>query len=193
MADIKKTPMLIVEDDHAWFETLKSRFGNQYDISHVTTGEEAAERILEVKPKYVILDYHLEGQMTGLDTLKVIKKKYPQAYVIAFSSQDDVQVAVDIFDNGAYDYVVKNQTTFFNRMKIIIRNIETSEALQEQVFALNVKVKRERFWLSMVIAAIFLISFIIYLRLCPQDRIIGWDPFNVGSKETCSQQLNANP
>ena len=192
MADNRKVPMLIVEDDHAWFETLKSRFGSQYNISHCTTGEDAAERILDIKPKYVILDFHLDGQMTGLDTLKVIKKKYPEAYVIAFSSQDDVQVAVDIFDNGAYDYVVKNESTFFNRMKIIIRNIETAEALNEQVFNLNLKVKRERFWLSMVIVAIFVISLGIYLRLCPGDRLISWDPFNAGAKETCKEQVGNN-
>lgn len=186
MALDKKMPVLIVEDDMAWAETLKSKLGSSYQIHHYTTGEEAMENISTIKPKFVVLDYHLEGDMTGLDTLKKIKKVTPDAYVVMFSAQDSVQVAVDTFDNGAYDYVPKSDAAY-NRLRIILRNIESAEAKNEQIMQLSLRFKREKFWLFMVIAGIIIVSFVIYLNLCPSQRLIGWDPLGVGQEEHCRE------
>lgn len=191
MALDKRMSVLIVEDDQAWAETLKSKLGTSFQIHHYTTGEEAVENLLNIKPKFVVLDYHLEGDMTGLDTLKKIKKNLPEAYVVMFSAQDSVQVAVDTFDNGAYDYVPKSDAAY-NRLRIILRNVETAEAKNEQIMQLSLKFKKERFWLGMTVFGILIISLIIYLKLCPSQRLISWDPFDVGSRPACMADKASN-
>ena len=194
MTESKKVPVFVVEDDPAWAASLTGKLGKFYSVSTFATGEDTVEKLLEIKPKFIVLDYHLEGQMTGYDTLKIIRKKLPESYVIMFSAQDDVQTAVDILDNGAYDYVVKKDPEVsFNRLKIIIRNIESHEALRDQVLTLNLRVRRERFWLGMLIFGIFIISFIIYLRICPHMRVIKWDPFAIEETQGCYDPSTRSP
>jgi len=185
MAEEKKIPMFIVEDDEAWAAGLTGKLGKKFSINHFVSGEECVEQLAAIKPKMIVLDYHLEGQMTGLDTLKQIMKIHPKAYVIMFSAQDDVQTAIEILDNGAYDYVVKGENAF-NRLKIIIRNIENAEALQTENLQLKIKIKRDKFWLYMVIVGILVGSFTVSLFTCPDARMIKWDPFNVKNSENCT-------
>lgn len=185
MAEEKKVPMFIVEDDEAWAAGLTGKLGKKFSINHFVSGEECVEKLAEVRPKMIVLDYHLEGQMTGLDTLKQIMKIHPKAFVIMFSAQDDVQTAIDILDNGAYDYVVKGENAF-NRLKIIIRNIENAEALQLENVQLKIKIKRDKFWLSMLIVGILIASFVVSLTTCPNSRLIKWDPFNMANSEWCT-------
>jgi DNA-binding NtrC family response regulator len=181
---MNKTPIFIVEDDEGWAATLTGKLGKMYATHHFVSGEECIEKLEEIKPKFIVLDYHLEGEMTGLDTLKVIRKKLPQTYVIMFSAQDDVQTAVNIMDNGAYDYVVKGENAF-NRLNIITRNIESQEVLRDQLITLNLKVRRERFWLGVVVLGVLVLSFLLYLRICPSARALKWDPYGVAQSEGC--------
>lgn len=184
---MSKTPIFIVEDDEGWAATLSGKLGKLYTTHHFVSGEECVEKLEAVKPKFIVLDYHLEGEMTGLDTLKIIKKKLPETYVIMFSAQDDVQTAVSIMENGAYDYVVKGENAF-NRLSIITRNIESQENLKDQVLTLNVKIRRERFWLGMVVLGVLVISFLLYLRICPSARPFKWDPYNVAASDSCYEE-----
>lgn len=184
---MSKTPIFIVEDDEGWAATLSGKLGKLYTTHHFVSGEECVEKLEAIKPKFIVLDYHLEGEMTGLDTLKIIKKKLPDTYVIMFSAQDDVQTAVSIMDSGAYDYVVKGENAF-NRLNIITRNIDFQENLKDQVLTLNVKIRRERFWLGMVVLGVLVISFLLYLRICPSARPFKWDPYNVSASESCYEE-----
>jgi DNA-binding NtrC family response regulator len=193
MAEEKLTPIILVEDDESWAATITSRLGKFYSISHFISGEDTVEKLEQIRPKFIILDYHLAGQMSGLDTLKIIRKKTPESFVIMFSGQDDVKTAVEILDNGAYDYVVKGDNAF-NRLKIIIRNIEAQENLRDQVMKFQVKVRRDRFWLTGVVIGIFFISLIIYLNTCPYGRpFLQWDPFNIAARDGCSNPAQAKP
>lgn len=192
MAKSQKPPVLIVEDDEIWYTTLETALSKEYKTTVVTSGEDAVEQMEALNPEFIVLDYHLDGEMTGLDTLKVIKQKLKEPKVIMFSAQDDVQVAVDILDKGAYDYVVKGDNAV-NRLKIIIRNLKREKELINDNIQLNLRMKRERFWLIMVIVGIFILSMIIYLQTCPYSRPFGWDPFDIKSKEGCFDPSKINP
>jgi DNA-binding NtrC family response regulator len=173
-----KEKMFVVEDDPAWGAMLQQRLSKTYDIQLFVTGEEAVEKMASEKPKYIVQDYHLDGEMTGLDTLKQAKKILgDKVYVIMFSAQDDVEVAIATLDHGAYDYVVKSSSDPYNRLKIILRNIQENEKLKKDI---EIRIKREYFWLGVFIFFIFFISSYIYLReVCPEKRLIKWDPFEV--------------
>lgn len=184
---LEKTTIFIVEDDEAWAASLKGKLKAKYDTHLYTTGEEAQQDLKKFKPKYIVLDYHLEGQMTGLDLLKVIQNTLPNTKVVMFTAQDDVQTALDILNSGAYDYVKKGESAL-NRLKIILRNLEEREELERQVYNMNIRVKRERLWLGILVVGILIGSLIIYLNTCPAGRPLKWDPFNVEQDGKCLVQ-----
>jgi DNA-binding NtrC family response regulator len=66
------------------------------------------------KPDVVILDYIIKQGMNGDEILKKIKLNYNDVEVIILSGQENVDIATDIIRQGATDYVVKNQMSFFN-------------------------------------------------------------------------------
>lgn len=184
MAQQSGKPLLfIVEDNPAWSAVVEAKVGSKYDKKLFTNGEEAVAN-LHLKPAIVVLDFHLEGKMTGLDTLKQIKKQLPDVHVIMLSAQEDVQTAVDLMEAGAYDYVVKGDNAV-NRLKIALRNLDKEAELQAEVVQLTFKVRRERLALYGVLVLIAIISLVIYLRICPDSRIIKMDPFGRSETQQC--------
>jgi len=184
-----KSPLFIVEDEETWAASLRGKLKGKYDVHHFVSGEEALEQMAAQKPSIVVLDYHLEGQLTGLDTLREMMKLQPNVKVIMFTAQDDVQIALNILNSGAYDYVVKGENAL-NRLKIITRNLEEREALESQVYNMSIRVRRERFWMSLLVAGILIGSLIIYLNTCPSSRPIKWDPFGVEQDGKCTTYDN---
>lgn len=75
-------------------------------VTSFTSGEECLE-LIDNNPDVVILDYNLEGSMTGLDTFRGIRLKKPRIPVIVLSGQKDVQVAADLLKEGVFDYIEK--------------------------------------------------------------------------------------
>ncbi|MFY7653324.1 MAG: response regulator, partial [Chitinophagaceae bacterium] len=65
---------------------------------------------LSKQPNLIILDYYLEGELNGLDTLQRIKKESPETQVIFLTSQANMQVALNSLRFGAFDYIEKNET-----------------------------------------------------------------------------------
>ncbi len=113
----KKEVVFIVDDEpmHAQMmeDHLRSTYP-QFEIHKYTTGEECNDN-MDKNPGIVILDYHLDAvnknARNGLQVLEHLKKNY-DCDVIMISGQDKIDVAVECMRAGAYDYVVKNETSF---------------------------------------------------------------------------------
>lgn len=126
MAD--KRFLFIVDDEPIQNEMLKDYLNERYlyDIKIFDNGEAALAQMEEFKPEIMILDYHLNNNVTdaknGLDILKMMKDKYPDTQVIMLSGQDKMDVAVNTMKYGAYDYVVKGESAF-SRMENSINNL----------------------------------------------------------------------
>jgi two-component system OmpR family response regulator len=118
----------IIDDDSQMREMLKDFFVGKYaqsEVSAFSTGEEALERMI-VEPNLIVLDYNLDSidavAMNGLQVLKKIKERFPNAPVIFLSGQEKAEVAANTMKYGAWDYIVKNESAF-HRLEIIINNI----------------------------------------------------------------------
>ncbi len=186
-----KTPIVIVEDDPTWGEVLTKLFDKKYSIHLFTSGEECMANITEIRPKFMILDYHLEGMMSGWDTLKEInklktaKKLDPDTPIIMFTAQTDVEVAARVMSDGAFDYVRKGEDAV-DRFRIILRNISRLQEERERFVAeFQVKIKRNNIYFGAIGLLIFVISTVVYLYTCPDARIITWDPFNRAQTASC--------
>ncbi|HTF82141.1 MAG TPA: response regulator [Cytophagales bacterium] len=100
--------IFIVEDNFMFSYVLDSvlkDYGN-FKITTCATGEECIQ-MLGNNPDIVIMDYNLGSGMNGLETLKAIRAKKPKLPVIILSGQNDIKIAAELFQAGAYDYIEK--------------------------------------------------------------------------------------
>src|SRR5215204_2275222 len=115
---MKKIVVFIVDDEpmHAQMmeDHLKTKYPN-FEIYKYSTGEECNDN-MDKNPSIVILDYHLDAvnksARNGIQVLEHIKRKYDDVDVIMISGQDKIDVAIECMRSGAYDYIVKKETSF---------------------------------------------------------------------------------
>ena len=114
---------------------LDTRFGNNLNISSFTTGESALQK-LDQSTNIVILDYFLDGE-DGKEILKSIKSINPNVEVIMHSSNDDIGVAIDLFRNGASDYVLKGEKSWKKLTSILYKTLTYPVRIMVQEFGIN--------------------------------------------------------
>ena len=108
-----KHPLIFVIDDDFYFRNIVKYSLKKLGFDHVncySSGQEAFIGLSE-KPAIVFLDYYLDD-MLGSDLLEEIKNSLPQTHVIMFSSQEDLEIAVCLIKNGAYEYIKKSDDPY---------------------------------------------------------------------------------
>jgi DNA-binding response OmpR family regulator len=99
--------VLLVDDEAEFLETLVKRLRKRKLIVRgVTRGEEALEELTANPVDIVILDVKMPG-MSGLETLRRIKRQYPLTEVIMLTGHASMEVAIEGMDIGAFDYLMK--------------------------------------------------------------------------------------
>ena len=99
--------LLIIDDERSIREACREIAQSLGFTTHVADSAEQAYRALEVQSfDTVLLDLRLPGA-GGLDALRRIKERRPEAVVIVVTGYGTVQSAVQAMKNGAYDYVTK--------------------------------------------------------------------------------------
>jgi DNA-binding NtrC family response regulator len=101
--------ILLIEDDLDLAE-LSTAFFRQKNIQviHFTEPVAALQNIFAGKDHYdaIITDLNLPG-MTGLDFIKRLRSESIMIPIILITVSNDVEIAVDAIEAGAYDFVVK--------------------------------------------------------------------------------------
>lgn len=103
--------LILVEDilDHAHLMEIKLKaFDPKFEVETVSSGSACLERLENAAFDLVVLDYMLPG-MSGIDTLKRIKFRYPELPVVIVTGQGDEKLAVQALKYGASDYLVKDK------------------------------------------------------------------------------------
>lgn len=132
--------ILIIEDDKWYREFLKYHLelNPDYEVTAVERGDKLVE-LLKQGFDLVCLDFKLPGK-TGSEVLEVIKRLSPETEVIIISGQEDVETAVGLLKEGAYDYIVKNDDTADRLWNSILKIREHLE-LKNEVKTLRKEVK----------------------------------------------------
>ena len=189
-----KPLMYIVEDSLTWQEIFKENLSKEYNLKLFQSGEAMLEALQTETPKFILQDHDLHeggGTLSGKETIKQAQKVKPGVYIIMISAQDDIQVAVDVLQLGAHDYVIKpkdGSNVWLKRLGIILRNIERAEAASSKVLELKLSIQRWKLALYGLVGFIAVSGSIIYLNQCPNNRPIKWDPFNVESTNRCNPE-----
>ena len=104
---------IFIVEDNLIYQQLIARelesFGGQ--LFFYTTGEHCIANICR-RPSIVVLDYNLDGEINGLETLEAIRKFDPSIFVVLFSSQKEVHSCENQQRYGSFDFVEKKDHSF---------------------------------------------------------------------------------
>lgn len=134
--------IFVVEDD-AWYNKLLVHalsMNPDYEIYSFFSAEELMERLHE-KPKVVTLDYRLP-ETDGGEVLQKIKAFDERIEVVIISEQSEIETAVRLLKEGAFDYLVKTKD-IRDRLLNAIQHIRNSEGLQKRIYKLEKEVQKK--------------------------------------------------
>ncbi|MBL8018266.1 MAG: chemotaxis-specific protein-glutamate methyltransferase CheB [Leptospirales bacterium] len=108
---IQKISVMIVDDSSMYRELLRSALSDDSRvqvIAQAVNGKLAIPRVKHYKPDFIILDQEMP-EMTGLETLREIRRLAPESRVIMFCSvsKEGADIALKALQEGAVDFVTK--------------------------------------------------------------------------------------
>jgi two-component system, OmpR family, response regulator len=124
MNNSPKIKLFLVDDDAVFLKLLEIEWLKYPDfiVETYATGELCIAHLAH-HPDLIVLDYHLNGidenALNGIDTLDKIKAFNPDTLVIMLSSQDKMDIALDCMAHQAFDYIMKNKTTYLQLPQMI--------------------------------------------------------------------------
>jgi DNA-binding NarL/FixJ family response regulator len=101
---------ILTVDDHAMLrEGIAAVIDGQPDmqvVGEATNGSEAIERFAELKPDVTLMDLQMP-EMNGIDALRAIRAKHPDARVIMLTTYKGDAQALAALKGGAAGYLLK--------------------------------------------------------------------------------------
>ncbi len=102
--------VLLVDDNPDALFLLRKRLENRRPfkiVGEATTGEEALSQVEALQPDLVIMDVKMPG-IGGVEATRLIKERFPQVSVLAFSAFGDAENTAAMRNAGAVGYVLKD-------------------------------------------------------------------------------------
>ncbi|MBK7683401.1 MAG: sigma-54-dependent Fis family transcriptional regulator [Bacteroidetes bacterium] len=128
--------IFIIEDDTMIATLIRQSLNkfDQFESTHFINAEDCINSLHE-NPDIVIIDYNLPG-MDGLTFMKKVKVNCPTALIIICSGQEDVEVVVNCYQNGANEYILKNEKMIAG-IENAVRNLSMQVTLRKEVVFLQ--------------------------------------------------------
>ena len=99
--------VLFVDDEVDFLETLMTRMKKRgVDVAGVGSGEQALDYLNRQPVDVVVLDVRMPG-ISGIHTLREIKKIDPLMEVIMLTGHASIEAAIEGMELGAFDYLMK--------------------------------------------------------------------------------------
>ena len=107
-AEPRRARVLVVEDDAGQAKLARHlvEAAGAEVIGVARTGQDAVDQAAHAD--VILLDYQLEGSMTGLDVLREVRQRRIHAAVIVNTAFGSERVAAEALRLGADDYVIKD-------------------------------------------------------------------------------------
>jgi len=134
--------LLIVDDERSIREACREVAQSLGFTTFVADSAEHSYRLLDTQTfDAVLLDLRLPGA-GGLEALRRIKERRPEAIVIVVTGYGTVQSAVQAMKNGAYDYVTKPFSV--DELKLLLERVANHLKLKSENRMLREKVKSKQ-------------------------------------------------
>jgi len=102
-----KVRVLLVDDEEQFVETLAQRLeARDFAVATAFNGDQALDYIKTKDVDVVVLDVLMPG-LTGIDTLREMKRIRPLTEVIMLTGHATVETAIEGMKLGAFDYLMK--------------------------------------------------------------------------------------
>jgi len=107
MTEELKAKVLLVDDEEDFLKTLAERLESRgLKVATATSGENALTSVEGQEYDLIVLDLAMPG-IDGLETLKRIKAKQPEAEIIMLSGQGSIKTSIEAMKLGAEDFIEK--------------------------------------------------------------------------------------
>ena len=129
-------PRILIVDDDADVREVVSEvlLRDGLEVVQAEDGRTGLERARADLPTAVVLDISMPN-MDGLEVLRQLKTLAPQLPVIMLTSTDDIRVAVEAMQLGAYDYVTKPFE--LDELTLHVRRAVERQALLDEISSLR--------------------------------------------------------
>jgi two-component system response regulator AtoC len=126
----RKIQVLVVDDDDLLRKLVVEQLSRaEFQASPAGSGNEALEKLADSDYDVVLLDIMMQG-MSGLDTLKEIRKLDDPPEVIMLTADTSLQTGIEAMRHGAYDYLTKPAT--LDETEAVIRKADEKRRLVKQ-------------------------------------------------------------
>jgi two-component system, response regulator PdtaR len=174
----KKYRILVVEDENLTALEIQSKLKLWgYEVADtVSSGEDAVEKALELKPDLILMDIVLKGDITGVDAAKTIKESLniPIIYLTAYSNDEIFQGAKI---TRPYAYLIKpfeeKELKFAIEMAFYSQKFQNKLEESEERYRQMAEKAQD---LIFIINSHYLVDYVNkaslkYLKLSPEDAI----------------------
>jgi len=114
---MKRSRILIVDDEIGPREALRMVLKNEFLISVATNGKEALDQLCSYPVDLIIMDMKMP-LMDGMQALRLLKELYPQIPVLMITAYGTIDTAVEAMKIGAVDFITKPFDSFIILDKI---------------------------------------------------------------------------
>ncbi|CAN5404175.1 sigma-54 dependent transcriptional regulator [soil metagenome] len=105
--DVKRYPILIVDDEQDNLDAFRFNFRKTFDILTATSGPEALAILAEKDVAVIVTDQRMP-KMTGVELLREVRNKTPETVGIILTAFTDVAVLIEAITLGqVYRYITK--------------------------------------------------------------------------------------
>ncbi len=100
--------IFVTDDDHAVRSAMTRRLERRnHLVRDFDSGEALLSSLEQETPDIILLDFKMSG-MTGIETLRHVRTKAPEALVVLLTAYGTVENAVEAMKLGAYDFLIKS-------------------------------------------------------------------------------------
>jgi DNA-binding NtrC family response regulator len=165
--------IFLVDSDKKHGETIKEHLKKYpHYIFQIYTDIQSCLDNLHLKPAVIFLDMELphpkESEKKGLENLKLLKSKLPDAEVVMFNGSEKTEIALGHVHEGAFDFIEKNAVSHL-RAESIILNLVRQHKLKDE----NTRVQKLSKVLFVVIGILIVITIVLYFKGIVHDRVGG--------------------
>ncbi len=131
--------VLIVDDDRVFAERLGRAMATRgFEPSLAFSVAEAISRIALDPPRYAVIDLKL-GDGGGLDAMRALKERRPEARAIILTGYGAIASAVTAVKLGAFDYLSKPANADEIVAALMAQKVETADAAEGPMSADRVR------------------------------------------------------
>ena len=123
--------VFVIDDEGVAREGVTLALKREYQVQAFASAEAAIDALESDPPDLILLDIGLPG-MSGVEALKVIKKKHPEIIVIMITAYEDAETVISAMKLGAYDYVVKplKMDSLIANVRVALETISMRKEIQ---------------------------------------------------------------